>query len=140
MSFIIREGTKLHSGLILVGTALSPAARASGSLAGQPLRKREEGSGVMPIRDLYRYSQECSPIRSIIMHPICSLSGLDLRMGDIADCFAPLIKKAQGHIIADMIIPTNLVYVLLVLPSLLHSSILFKLFSIFVCSFIFFSV
>ena len=33
------------------------------SLAGQPLRKREEGSGVMPIRDLYRCSQECSPIR-----------------------------------------------------------------------------
>ena len=35
------------------------------SLAGQPLRKREEGSGIMPIRDLYRYSQECSPIRSL---------------------------------------------------------------------------
>ena len=33
------------------------------SLAGQPLCKREEGSGVMPICDLYRYSQECSPIR-----------------------------------------------------------------------------
>ena len=37
----------------------------STSLAGQPLRKREEGSGVMPIRDLYRCSQECSPIRSL---------------------------------------------------------------------------
>ena len=34
------------------------------SLAGQPLRKREEGFGVMPIHDLYRCSQECSPIRS----------------------------------------------------------------------------
>ena len=35
------------------------------SLAGQPLRKREEGSGIMPIRDLYRCSQECSPVRSL---------------------------------------------------------------------------
>ena len=35
------------------------------SLAGQPLRKREEGSGVMPISDLYHCSQECSPIRSL---------------------------------------------------------------------------
>ena len=30
MSFVVHEGTKLHSGLTLVGTALSPAARASG--------------------------------------------------------------------------------------------------------------
>ena len=30
MSFIVHEGAKLHSGLTLVGTALSPAARASG--------------------------------------------------------------------------------------------------------------
>ena len=39
--------------------------RYSDSLVGQPLCKREEGSGVMPICDLYRYSQECSPIRSL---------------------------------------------------------------------------
>ena len=30
MSFVVHEGAKLHSGLTLVGTALSPAARASG--------------------------------------------------------------------------------------------------------------
>ena len=30
VSFVVHEGTKLHSGLTLVGTALSPAARASG--------------------------------------------------------------------------------------------------------------
>ena len=30
MSFVVHEGTKLHSGLTLVGTALSPVARASG--------------------------------------------------------------------------------------------------------------
>ena len=30
MSFVVHEGTKLHSGLTLVGIALSPAARASG--------------------------------------------------------------------------------------------------------------
>ena len=36
----------------------------SHGLEGQPLCKREKGSGVMPIHDLYRCSQECSPIRS----------------------------------------------------------------------------
>ena len=34
------------------------------SLTGQPLRKREEGSDIMPIRNLYCCSQKCSPIRS----------------------------------------------------------------------------
>ena len=36
------------------------------SLAGQPIRKREEPKGLvscLAIRDLYRCSQECSPIR-----------------------------------------------------------------------------
>jgi hypothetical protein len=41
------------------------------SLAGQPLHKREEGSGVMPIHELY-LRQVCSPIRllHVITNPI----------------------------------------------------------------------
>ena len=67
------------------------------SLAGQPLRKREEGSGVMPICDLYRCSQDRVQPQSDLANILWSYLNTRADQSDACSSFLINCYDRQPH-------------------------------------------